>query len=294
MSVEVPSGTPGAESRCVITSTVYDNPRLVRSGYVEHLMQSPTAVLRKRLLENDWSAGWDSDDAMQVIPSAWVDAAQERWTPTPSNEMSAVGVDVARGGRDRTTIARRHADWFAAPLVYPGATTPDGQSVAALVLGARGPGAITFIDSTGVGASPYDILRERIVIVPVVFGAACDAYDVTRSFKFFNLRSALWWRLREALDPSGRRKIALPPDRTLKAELCMPRYELRSGRLFVEDRDSIIKRLKRSPDIATAFVLALIDADSTLAYRDDFVFALQKSNAEWRRRNAQPEGACNV
>jgi hypothetical protein len=290
-SREVPAGTAGAQSRSVVLSTVHDNPRLVRSGYVAHLAASPTAVLRKRLLENDWTAGWDSDADMQVIPSAWVDAAMERWAPTPSHEMSAVGVDVARGGKDRTTIARRHRDWFNAPLVYPGSATLSGQAVAALVLAARGASAITFIDSTGVGASPYDILRERIVIVPIVFGAAYDGLDVTQSFKFFNLRSALWWRMREALDPNGRRKIALPPDKTLKAELTMPRYELRSGRLFVEDRDSIIKRLKRSPDIATAYVLALIDGDSTLAYRDDFLFALQKSNAEWRRRNPQPVGA---
>lgn len=284
-SREVPAGTPGAQSRSVILSTVHDNPRLVRSGYVAHLAASPTAVLRKRLLENDWTAGWDTDDAMQVIPSAWVEAAMARWTPEPPAQMSAIGIDVARGGKDRTTLARRHDDWFAAPLVYPGASTPDGQAVAARVLAVRSPTSVAYIDSTGVGASPYDILKERIFIVPIVFGAAYDALDVTQSFRFFNVRSALWWRMREALDPNGRRRLALPPDRVLKAELTMPRYELRSGRLFVEDRDAIIKRLKRSPDIATAFVLGLIDNDSTLCVHNDFLFALQKSNAEWRRRN---------
>jgi hypothetical protein len=290
-SREVPAGTPGAISRSVILSTVHDNPRLVRSGYVAHLAASPTAVLRKRLLDNDWTAGWDTDDAMQVIPSAWVDQAMERWTPAPAHAMSSIGIDVARGGKDRTTIARRHLDWFTAPLIYPGTTTPDGQAVAALVLAARSPSSVAYIDSTGVGASPYDILKEQIFIVPIVFGAGYDGLDVTQSFRFFNIRSALWWRMREALDPNGRRRLALPPDRMLKAELCMPRYELRSGRLFVEDRDSIIKRLKRSPDVATAYILALIDANSTLCVTNDFLFALQKSNAEWRRRNPQPAGA---
>lgn len=283
---EVPASTPGAISRCVILSTVHDNPRLMRSGYAKHLAASPTAVLRRRLLDNDWSAGWDTDDAMQVIPSAWVEAATERWTPEAPSAMHAVGIDVARGGKDRTTIARRNGDWFAAPLVYPGATTPDGQAVASLVLAARSPSSVAYIDSTGIGASPYDILKECIFIVPIVFGAAYEALDVTQSFRFFNVRSALWWRMREALDPNGRRKLALPPDRVLKAELTMPRYELRGGRLFVEDRDSIIKRLKRSPDVATAFVLALIDTDSTLCVHNDFLFSLQKSNAEWLRRKS--------
>lgn len=286
---EVPVGTPGAQSRCVILSTVYDNPRLVRSGYAEHLKQSPTAVLRKRLLENDWSAGWDTDDAMQVIPSAWIDAAMERWTPQPPSGMDALGVDVARGGKDRTTIARRHADWFAAPLIYPGTTTPDGQAVAALVLGARASHSVTYIDSTGIGASPYDLLKENISIAPIVFGAGYEALDITQSFKFFNVRSALWWRFREALDPNGRRRLALPPDTLLKKELAMPRYELRGGKLFVEDRESIIKRLKRSPDVATAYILALIDNDSTLSAPNSFLSALRKSNAEWARRNSPQE-----
>ena len=287
---EVPAGTPGAISRAVVLSTVHDNPRLVRSGYVDHLKRSPTAVLRRRLLENDWSAGWDLDDATQVIPSAWVDSAMERWAPEPPCVMHAVGIDVARGGKDRTTIARRHADWFNAPLIYPGAATPDGQAVAALVLAARSPSSIAYIDSTGVGASPYDILKERIFIVPVVFGASAgEQLDVTMSFRFFNLRSLLWWRMREALDPNGRRRLALPPDRVLRAELTMPRYELRGGKLFVEDRDSIIKRLKRSPDVATAYVLALIDSDSTISIVDDFLFDLHRSNARWREHNQQTQ-----
>lgn len=282
---EVPEGTPGAQSRCVVMSTVYDNPRLIRTGYDKHLLQSPTAVLRKRLLENDWSAGWDTDDAMQVIPSAWVDAATERWTPDAPGPMQVAGIDVARGGKDRTTIAQRAGDWFAAPQIYKGTETPDGQSVAAAVLAVWQKGAAAFIDSTGVGSSPYDILKEKIQISPVVFGAGTDEKDVTQSFGFTNLRSLLWWRFREALDPSRGRQIALPPDTLLKQELCMPRYELRSGKLFVEDRDSIIKRLKRSPDVATAFILALIENDSILNVSNSFMCALQRANAEWSRRN---------
>jgi hypothetical protein len=34
--------------------------------------------------------------------------------------MLSMGVDVARGGRDSTVIARRHEGyWFDVPLVYP-------------------------------------------------------------------------------------------------------------------------------------------------------------------------------
>lgn len=284
--VEVPAGTPGAQSRCVVMSTVYENPRLVRSGYVEHLKQSPTDVLRKRLLENSWDAGWTEDEPAQVIPSQWVQDAMDRWSPeAPTSGQMVAGADVARGGKDRTTIARRFGDYFAAPKVMKGSETPDGQSVAAAILSVWQKGSACFIDVGGVGSSPYDLLKEKIRISPIMFGAGTDELDITQSFGFTNLRSLLWWRFREALDPNGRRQIALPPDTLLKQELSMPLYELRGGKLFVEDRDSIIKRLKRSPDIATAFILALIESDSILSVSNSFLGALQKANAEWSRRN---------
>ena len=51
--------------------------------------------------------------------------------------MDSMGVDVARGGRDQTLIARRHGMWFDVPLAYPGSTTPDGPTVAGLAIAAR-------------------------------------------------------------------------------------------------------------------------------------------------------------
>jgi hypothetical protein len=153
------------------------------------------------------------------------------------------------------------------------------------VLGIHAKGSTVFIDSTGVGASPYDILREKVPTVGIIFGAGTVELDVTQSFGFSNVRSLLWWRLRERLSPEHPRPIALPPDTRLKRELCMPRFELRGGRLFVESRDDIIKRLKASPDIATALVLASIDTNSTIAARQThyLIAALRRSNAKWRQ-----------
>jgi hypothetical protein len=46
--------------------------------------------------------------------------------------MDSLGVDVARGGGDATVLGARFGNWFAELQVYPGGTTPDGPSVAAL------------------------------------------------------------------------------------------------------------------------------------------------------------------
>jgi len=179
-------------------STVLDNPILLRTGYLEQLKQTPDVVLRRKLLDNDWTAGFNQDADLQVIPGAWVDAAMARWTPSPGAGLDVVGVDVARGGKDRSAIVLRHDTWFGLPIVRPGSATPDGPTLAALVLEQMRPGAIAAVDATGVGGAVVDALRARTSrVVPIVFGARYDALDRTRSFGFVNIRSGLWWRMRE-------------------------------------------------------------------------------------------------
>ena len=62
--------------------------------------------------------------------------------------------------------------------------------------------------------------------------------------------------MREALDPSNERKLALPPDRELLAELCAPRWVPQTNGVKVEGKEDIKKRLGRSIDKADAVVLA--------------------------------------
>jgi len=82
-----------------------------------------------------------------------------------------------------------------------------------------------------------------------------------------NLRSEMWWHMREALDPVNNTGIALPPDPALLAELCAPRWSLSGKTIKVESREEIVKRVGRSPDRATAVVLALPDLPKLKALR---------------------------
>ena len=94
-------------------------------------------------------------------------------------------------------------------------------------------------------------------------------YQQPRSgrLSFFNLRSQLWWQFRELLDPNADNGIALPPDPELAKELCAPRWELSGMTIKVESRDQIIERVGRSPDRATAVILAQIDYPKVRAIR---------------------------
>jgi hypothetical protein len=198
---------------------------------------------------------------MQVIPTAWVEAAMNRWSPrNPTPRMDSLGVDVARGGDDKTVIYRRHGNWIDMPLRYPGEDTPNGPVVAGLVIAANRDLAPIHIDVIGVGSSPYDFLvQAKQQIVGVNVSEKAFGTDKSGRLRFLNQRSELWWKMREALDPANNQGVQLPPDPRLKADLCAPRWEARGPIIVVESREEIYKRIRRSPDDASALIMAMME-----------------------------------
>jgi Terminase large subunit, T4likevirus-type, N-terminal len=263
------------KSRTFIPARLTDNPIYMATGYMSTLQSLPEP-LRSQMLYGDFMAGVE-DDIWQVIPTKWIEAAQARWKPrSPKGEMMQVGVDVARGGRDSTIISTRHRDeqaghdqWYDELKEVKGEDTNDGDKCAGQVMLRLRDDAPVNIDVIGVGASPYDSLRRSKVQVWGVNVAvpAMRATDKSGALTFFNLRSDLWWAFREALDPVNDTGVALPPDPALLAELSAPRWSLSGKTIKVESRDEIIKRIGRSPDRATAVILAHIDQPKVAAIR---------------------------
>lgn len=251
------------KSRTFIPSRITDNPHLVNTGYMAQLQALPEP-LRSQMLYGDFNAGV-MDDPWQVIPTAWVEAAMARWQkPHQLPIMDSIGVDVARGGKDKTVLARRHGFWFDLPIVLAGSETPDGPTVAGAVVAAMRNQARIFIDVIGVGSSPYDFLTQaQLDVIGVNVSEKATATSKAGNLRFFNLRSQLWWQMREALDPANNTGIALPDDPVLKADLCAPTWSMSGPLVKVESREAIVERIGRSPDHGTAYVLALMDAPIT-------------------------------
>ena len=244
-------------SRAFIRARVEDNPYLMAAGY-KAVLQSLPEPLRTQMLQGDFGAS-QADDPLQVIPTAWVAAAQARWRDDGAEgPVDAIGIDVARGGQDRTVISLRHGAWAAPQLCYPGSATPDGPSVLALALAAgSGSDALLQIDVIGVGASVYDTARAQGLRALGLNGAeASAARDRTGRLGFLNRRAEWWWHLREALDPDRGEDLALPPDRELLADLVAPRWRLSSRGIQVESKDEIRARIGRSPDKGDSLVYA--------------------------------------
>lgn len=264
--VEVISGDPFTHngslikpmSRTFIPGKIDDNPYLRDSGYKATLQALPKE-LREKLLDGKFT-GMREDALGQVIPSAWVELAQQRWLmrSKPNIAMSALGVDVARGGGDKTILSPRYANYFDEQIDYPGSSTPDGPVVAALVLKhLEHIGTDVNIDVIGVGTSPYDTLKAfKKNIFPMNSAAGSDKTDKSGLFGFINKRAEWWWGLRESLDPEHGDDLALPPSRELLADLTAPTYKVTVRGIQVEPKADIISRIGRSPDKGDSLVYA--------------------------------------
>lgn len=249
-------------SRTFISSRVTDNPFLTATGY-EYTLQSLPEPLRSQMLNGDFKAGVQ-DSEWQVIPTAWIDAAMDRWKPEGRlGEMDSIGADVARGGRDNTVVAARHGRWFAELQRKPGIETPNGSVAAGYIVSHTRDGAPIHVDALGVGGETVGHLEANGMQVEAIAGydtKSCEGqYDkATGKLRFRNLRAMIYWRFREMLDPVTGDMIALPRDQKLKADLCAPQWKLTPGGILIEEKEQIKKRIGRSPDDGDAVVYASI------------------------------------
>jgi hypothetical protein len=111
------------------------------------------------------------------------------------------------------------------------------------------------IDSIGVGGGVADRLRE----VALEFTWPCQVLDINVAEcaalnpAASRLRDDLWLQARDAL---AQRNMRLPKDEILRTDLIAPTYKFMSnGKLVVEPKAEMKKRLRRSPDRADAFCL---------------------------------------
>ena len=249
-----------ARSRTFIPARLEDNIDLLRSGYAATLEAMPEPY-RSAYRDGRFDVALKDDD-FQLIPLAWVKAAQMRWTPQPPKgvPMCALGVDVAGGGDDQNVIAIRHDGWYAPLIEIPGSQTPAGTDVAGVILARRRDQADVILDmGGGYGGSTFTHLKENGIKAVAYKGAeASHRRTADGKLRFYNMRSEAWWRFREALDPGQPQgsPIMLPDDPELVADLVAPHFEIVARGVKVEAKDKIKERLGRSPDKGDAVVMA--------------------------------------
>lgn len=259
------------KSRTFFPARVQDNKALWDQGYADTLASMPSPI-KEQLLYGDFKIG-RSDGAWQAIPTSFIKAAQKRWTPTKPfscRTLSCLGADIARGGAAATCTSQRFGTWFAPLEVTRGSLTDTGRKAATLVLARHDGNCPINVDVNGPGAACYEHLQDRLgakagLVRAINSGEPSDMRDSSGKFRLVNVRAAMMWAFREALDPERWKDadmpmIALPPDEELLIDLAAPRYRLTAGGILIEMKEDVEKRLGRSVDKGDAVVMAWWEA----------------------------------
>lgn len=289
---------PGLEDWDAIHVTLEDT---VKAGRVSRewaenrakLWGAESAIFQNRVL-GEFAAGEEDG----VIPLAWIEAANERFEELPPlsehDDLDAVGADIARDGPDKTVLALRYGHHLRELRRYgkQGTMETAGRIDGVLKAHHHPSRQITaVVDVIGIGAGVVDRLRETSLERVVAFNASerSDRKDRSGELGFVNARAAAWWNLREMLDPDSGLAVALPPDDLLTGDLTAPTWAVMSGgRIQVESKKDIKKRLGRSTDDGDAVVMAFWPEGSVSSALDRFArdpdasfFAGEPGESRW-------------
>jgi phage terminase large subunit len=187
-----------------------------------------------------------SEDS-SLIPLAWIEAARERTLPATGPRCLAA--DVARFGDDWTIIGLRQGPVLLNLWPIKGADTTAVAGMIERLAYDEHPSSIA-VDSIGIGAGVVDqlVLQEVQGLRPINVGSAPLNPEL-----FANLRAELYWNLRERFRTGS---IVLTNDEQLAEELAAIRYRFNpGGKIQIESKDEMKRRLRRSPDRADMLAL---------------------------------------
>lgn len=276
---EIHKRKPGLEDwhvRHVQVSETIAAGRVTKSWVDQRRVQwgEDSALFQNRVLGEFHASSEDN-----VLPLSWVEAANERWlewdeSGRPQQPGVRVhGCDVARGGRDLTVFADRTGAIVHGLEEFSIANT---VKIAKLLMARMHQADIAVVDVIGVGAGVVDYLRtvqenQNIDVIAYNASRKSRMRDRSGEFGFVNQRAAMWWTLREMLDPAFEPTLALPPDDELIGELTAPRWWVTAAsRIQIESKDDVRARIGRSTDHADAVAQTLLtDADFNDTERPD-------------------------
>lgn len=193
-----------------------------------------------------------------LIPYEWIEIANENWRRLQEEnyvpkKSCKLGVDVAGMGRDDSVLCPRYGNYVPEFEAHQSAGTADHMHVAGMTskhLDKKGTKA--FIDTIGEGAGVFSRLQElgySNAFSCKFSESAHGLNDITGEYTFANMRAYLFWAVRDWLNPKNGFGAALPPCDKLMEEATETHWKFMSnGKIIIEPKEEIKKRIKRSPD----------------------------------------------
>ena len=193
-----------------------------------------------------------------LIPYEWMELANENWKRLQEEGFKPVkhcklGSDVAGMGRDDSVLCPRYGNYVPKFEVHQSAGKADHMHVAGMHIPfVSDKKAKAYIDTIGEGAGVYSRLLElgyRNVYSCKYSESARGLHDLTGQYEFANMRAYCYWAVRDWLNPKNGFGAALPPCDKLMEEATETKwYFMSDGRIAIEKKDEIKKRIHRSPD----------------------------------------------
>jgi hypothetical protein len=235
------------QSRVYIPALPMDNPFLGPS-YIETLRDS--FKHRPELLKAYLEGCWDQIGGFnQVIKDLWIDnAGKIRLHPPAVKKL--ITCDPARYGDDETVIYSLQNTDISEQIIYG---QKDLMYTANMLhcLSRKHDNCLIVVDVCGLGAGVVDRLIEMgDNILGIDNSSKSDEPE-----KYYNLRSQIWCKAGDSFAENDVQLTNIEP--RLKGQLATPTYEFRDGRILIESKADIKKRLGNSPDRADAYVNGL-------------------------------------
>ena len=233
-----------------------DNPYLT-SEAVERLKDAFRH--RPELLQAYLYGNWDELEGMDLVMTT-KDIKACVNNRLPMNDIAKlISCDVARFGDDETVIYVFEGLKVIKNDFYQHRSTTETAGKL-LALKNQENAYLIASDSIGEGAGVVDMLNEMTIGSPLRVVCPIDSRnkpieEPNSKVKFLNLRAQMWWRVSELIKE---KKVSIPDDPVLIGQLTSVRYFFTSdGKIKIESKEEIKKRLGRSPDRADALVYGL-------------------------------------
>lgn len=223
-----------------------------------------SSMYRNRVLGEFADA--EADGLVSLAQAEKANDLYDMWDSLPDDEKGVFVrtiCDVARFGDDKTVMAdlwdwngiKVFTNWKEYSKISTMATT--GHIVSRI----RDKTGKATVDVVGLGSGVVDRLREqKYKVIAFNNGSGTDAKDRAGEFEFSNVRSASYWNVREMHEDN---LVAYPSIEKLTRDLTVIHWAPTSGgKIVVEKKEEIRKRLKRSTDYSDVIAMGLWKGDT--------------------------------
>lgn len=252
-----------------IPATMKDNEANLPADYKARMINlyKNRPEMIKAFIEGDWNSQAQQN---AIIKSDWIAIASSGTNIRPYNGglKRFIVCDPARYGDDLTVVYIFRNYEVIGQEVWGGSFGGKKDTMATagelVVIKERNKCNFIGIDVGGMGVGIADRLKE--MGQPVYFINGSEEPD--NKERFLNKRAEIYFKAADLMADSY---VKIPQDSDLKTELNSVQYKVvdSRGKVKVEEKDDIKKRLGRSPDRADALVMGLWLCERAPFYRMD-------------------------